>query len=680
MGDSARDGKLTAEVGPVPDRSPALVRAIRSISTWLAGASVALGVAVLLGWALEVPVLKSGHPGLPPMRPNAALAFILIGAGLVLRRRERTRRLAVVLACVALAVGLATSLEWALDVDLGIDELLFRCGPLDGFAHPGRMSFNAAAGFSLLGLALAWLDARPALRRIAGALSAVAAVLALLAVAGHVYSVPTWNRLGFHTAITLHAAIGLLALAVAALLARGDAYLAEILASDSAGGILLRRALPLVVTLPLALELVSRLGVRAGLYDARYDEAARAVLLVTALVWLTIALARRLDAIDRQRRSIGARLAGSENQLRQLFENMSSGFAVHRMVFEGDRPTDYVFLQANRAFEEQTGLQREQIIGKRVSEVMPGFADRHPEFLQDYGDVVTSGRSSRFERYAPALQRWYAVSAYRFAPWHFATVFDDITQQKRSEREIADLNAGLQRRARDLAAANAELEGFSYSVAHDLRSPLRSIAGFSQAAIEEYGDRLDATGREYLRLAREGSLQMARLIDDLLSLAHVAQVEAKRERVDLAAVAREVAADLRRAEPGREVAFDIEPGLVAHCDPSLLRVALQNVLGNSWKFTSRHPSARIAVGSVPSRGRQVFCVSDDGAGFDMAYAHRLTRPFQRLHSVEQFPGNGIGLAIVDRIVRRHGGELWVEGAVENGARVYFHLPGESNGV
>jgi signal transduction histidine kinase len=256
--------------------------------------------------------------------------------------------------------------------------------------------------------------------------------------------------------------------------------------------------------------------------------------------------------------------------------------------------------------------------------------------------------------------------------------FNDMTAQLAATRaRIEELNADLERRVIErtgqLEAANKGLEAFSYSVSHDLRAPLRAIDGFSQALLEEHADRLDAGGRHYLERVRAGSRHMAHLIEDLLNLSRVSRGELRRGPVDLSALARTVAGDLHRAQPERRVEFDIEPGLTAHGDPGLLRVALENLLGNSWKFTRRHPSARIEVRAVVRDGEPVFFVRDDGAGFDMAYADKLFRPFQRLHSADEFEGTGIGLATVQRIVHRHGGRVWGEGTVEGGATFYFHV-------
>ena len=241
-------------------------------------------------------------------------------------------------------------------------------------------------------------------------------------------------------------------------------------------------------------------------------------------------------------------------------------------------------------------------------------------------------------------------------------------------RMKAELERQVAERTAELAAANRELEAFSYSVSHDLRAPLRSIDGFSQAVLEDYADRLDDQGRDYLGRVRAATQHMGHLIDDLIKLARVARAEIKREVVDLSALAGEVLAALRKSEPGREVECRIEPGLTAKGDARLLRVVLDNLLGNAWKFTGRQPQPRIEFCATRGTdGEPAFFVRDNGAGFDMTYAGKLFGAFQRLHTLSEFPGTGVGLATVQRIVHRHGGRVWAEGAVGKGATFYFTL-------
>jgi signal transduction histidine kinase len=249
----------------------------------------------------------------------------------------------------------------------------------------------------------------------------------------------------------------------------------------------------------------------------------------------------------------------------------------------------------------------------------------------------------------------------------------DAARRER-ERDVERLNAQLEQRAVEISAVNRELEAFCYSVSHDLRSPLRSIDGFGQALLEDCAAALPPEGQDHVRRMRAASQRMGRLIDDLLQLSRVTRTELRRELVDLSALAREIAAELAQGAPGRRVTFEIEDGLAAEGDPGLLRVVLENLLGNAYKFTSKHPSGRIAVGRTVRDGKAAFFVADDGAGFDMAYASKLFGAFQRLHGMSEFAGTGIGLATVQRVVRRHGGDIWADAAVDRGATFTFTLP------
>ncbi len=233
--------------------------------------------------------------------------------------------------------------------------------------------------------------------------------------------------------------------------------------------------------------------------------------------------------------------------------------------------------------------------------------------------------------------------------------------------------ASLEERTRQLEAANHELEAFCYSVSHDLRGPLRGMDGFSQALLEDYGDKLDEMGRNYLQRVRKASQTMAVLIDDLLKLSRVTRREFRKGTVNLSAIATAVAQGLRQAAPDRAVEFNIDPDLTATGDERLLHAAFENLLGNAWKYTSKKKKATIEVGATNHNGACAYFVRDDGAGFDMAYADKLFQPFQRLHSASEFEGTGIGLATVQRIVHRHGGRVWAEAAVNKGATVYFTL-------
>jgi len=278
------------------------------------------------------------------------------------------------------------------------------------------------------------------------------------------------------------------------------------------------------------------------------------------------------------------------------------------------------------------------------------------------------------------LSWWQSPSIIRL-PFLFTTaafygyLIDRARREQRQAREQAfvDLERLVAQRTADLTATNHELSTFAYSVSHDLRAPLRAIDAFSQALLEDYDPTLDAQGKDYLRRIRTNTGRMAQLIDDLLQLSRLTRTELYFDVVDLTAMAQGIAADLRRAEPHRDVRWEIQPDLRTHGDPTLLRVLLENLLGNAWKYTGRRPTAHIAFGAAVDGDEIVYFVRDDGCGFDLAFVDKLFRPFQRLHTVDEYAGDGVGLATAQRVVRRHGGRIWVDAALDRGATFFFTL-------
>lgn len=290
--------------------------------------------------------------------------------------------------------------------------------------------------------------------------------------------------------------------------------------------------------------------------------------------------------------------------------------------------------------------------------------------------VLANGVSRR----AAALSRNADRLAHGLPPEPLPVGEDEIAVVDARLREAARLlrvrEDELHDRTKELEAANKELEAFSYSVSHDLRAPLRAIDGFSEAILQDSVERLDAGSKDALRRVRGAARRMGTLIDELLNLSRLTRIEVKRQRVDIAGSAATILADLARRNPARRVDVRIETGLAVEADHELVQIALHNLLDNAWKYTGKTPGARIEIGSSPNGKARVFHVRDNGAGFEMAYAGRLFGAFQRLHVDRDFEGTGIGLAIVQRIVHRHGGRIWAESVVNAGATFYFTLEPE----
>ena len=379
---------------------------------------------------------------------------------------------------------------------------------------------------------------------------------------------------------------------------------------------------------------------------------------------LLVAFGRLRSEIGRRQRSESA-LRSSESFLDSIIENIPD------MVFVKEA-RELRFERINRAGEELLGLERSTLIGKNDFDFFPRaqaefFQTRDREAIrrrvvEDIAEEPIQTKSG---------ERWLHTKKVPVfdedgEPKFLLGISDDITEARKTTAAI--------KAAKEAAElASQELEAFSYSVAHDLRAPLRAIDGFSQALQEDCGEKLDAEGLAYLRRIRAGAQHMAQLIDGLLGLSRMARAEIVRERVDLTRVAEQSAAKLREAHPEKSVELVVEPGLETQGDPRLLGAVFDNLLGNAWKFTGKRAHPRVEVGRKTNGEGPVFFVRDNGAGFEQTYAHKLFGAFQRLHGATEFEGTGIGLATVQRIIRRHGGRIWAEGEVGRGATFYFTL-------
>jgi len=384
-------------------------------------------------------------------------------------------------------------------------------------------------------------------------------------------------------------------------------------------------------------------------------------------------VANELHKIIAQRRAEKA-LLESESRYRTLFQGAAEGILV------ADIETKK-FLYANPAQCRMLGYSREELEKMTLEAIHPKKdLDR---VLIEFMAQARGEKTIALDM--PCLCKDGAIldADIRTTPMVISGrncnvgFFSDNTERNRAKEEIRKLNQDLEKRVIErtlkLEAVNKELEAFAYSVSHDLRAPLRAIDGFSQALLEDYQDKIDSQAKNYLQRVRSAAQRMAQLIDDMLSLSRVSRIELTIQEVNLSKMFREIAADLQGTQPERDVEFIIQDGIEARGDGRLFGIVLENLIGNAWKFTSKHPTARIEFGMLEQKEGQVYFIRDDGAGFDMNYAQKLFGAFQRLHTTTEFPGTGIGLATVQRVIHRHGGRVWAEGEVEKGATIYFTI-------
>jgi PAS domain S-box-containing protein len=372
--------------------------------------------------------------------------------------------------------------------------------------------------------------------------------------------------------------------------------------------------------------------------------------------------------VTTERKKAEQALQESEQRFREMFES-------HQAIMLLIEPESGRIVDSNKAAVEFYGYPREVLVKMNIADINQLPANEVAKQRQK----TLNKQTKQFifpHRLANGEIRTVEVNSSPIKINNQQILFSiiqDVTSREQSEKEIKKLNESLNQQASELKIINNELEAFSYSVSHDLRAPLRSMAGFSNALIEDYADKLDDQGKEYLKHIQDSSELMARLIDDLLKLSRVTRSDMNYEKVNLTDMAQESIAQLQEAEPQRKAAFSIAPDIIAFGDRNLLRIVLDNLLGNAWKFSSKVTEPRIEMGILTRNGKQTYFIRDNGVGFDMTYADKLFKPFQRLHLASDFAGTGIGLATVQRIIHRHGGEVWAESKVGEGATFYFTL-------
>jgi len=388
----------------------------------------------------------------------------------------------------------------------------------------------------------------------------------------------------------------------------------------------------------------------------------------------------RLQSVLRditQRRAAQEALSRSEKLYRSLFENMMHGFTYCKAIYIDGVLKDYIYLAVNNEYENVLNLKN--IVGKKVSEVAPGLFESDPLYAEVVGRVLQSGIPEKFESYAAPLHKWIAVSIYSPEKGYFVGLVDNITERKNAEERTKQINVELEerviKRTDQLRKTNDELEAFSYSVSHDLRAPLRAIIGFTAILEEDYSSQLDAEAKRITGIIKHNTTKMGNLIDDLLSFSRMGRQDVIKTHINFTSLVNEVVGSIDNKENNnKHIKWRIHKLPSVKADINTMRQVWINLVSNAVKYSAKTAEPVIEIGSFNKNGQVIFYVKDNGIGFDEKYKNKLFKVFQRLHGPDEFEGTGIGLAIVEKVISKHGGEVWAEATLNEGATFYFSLP------
>jgi len=636
--------------------------------------SILVGASAILSWWLNLPNLGRIYPGLAQTAPNSALSLVFIGIALWESSR---RRVAVIFALVVFILSSLTFAEYALDRDLGIDRIFAPQSAIDS-AAPVRMSPIGAVVFIAVSAALMMTLFEWSLP-IAQMLSLLTSFLGTLVITGYVFQIRALFAVGTYTPMSAQMAVMSAVLGLGVLMLRHDRGLMSVLASPNVGGVVARRLLPIGIGFPFLLGLLAYASQIVRLGRTQFGGVIFlfvGILIFTAPILWTAGILYRTD----KKREQAERHLAAQYEVARILSTLSPAHEVAQPVLEEicakigwdaaiiwEIEPDGKLLRPLAAINADTSpdptlAANAFTLGQTL---WTSGAAAFPIRTRDGTAGVIQCRTSRAQRRDDEVVLVMEAITAQIA---------QFVERKRVDREIRRLNRDLQERAGQLEAANKELEAFSYSVSHDLRAPLRHISGFVQLLAKTAGQTLDDRGNRYVTVIAESCVKMGQLVDDLLSFSRMSRAQLTHTRVDLNKILQQVKAELAPEAAGRNIEWAMEPLPEVMGDAAMLRIVLMNYVANALKYTRRKDIARITIGCSSTDTETTVFVQDNGAGFEMKYAGKLFGVFQRLHRDDEFEGTGIGLATARRVINRHGGRTWAEGAGGTGATFYFSLP------
>ncbi len=640
----------------------------RRFSEYLSILIIFVGFIVLIGWMFNISILLSPSSGFSTIKSNVGLVFILIGVSIFLlqskRANKNNRRIAQILAFFVVLIGFLTLIEYIFNINLGIDQILFK-ETIGAFhtSSPNRMAFSAALNTLFVGISILLLDIKLHRDyRPAQFFAIIGGLISLLALLGYVYNVSTLYYIPQYTAIALYAALTFILVFTAIMFARPNKGIMSLIVSKSLGGVLSRRLLPLIIIVPILLGEIWKEGVNLGFYDNSFSYV---LLVFSIIIFLSIILwttANSIKKIDNDRYKVREDLRLSNLYNRSLIEASVDPLVT---IDPDGKITD-----VNKSTEFVTGFNREDIIGTDFSDY---FTD--PKHARDgYHQVFDEGIVRDYElviknkngQITPVL---YNASVYKDGSNNVIGVFAsarDITELKEAENN-------LKIKIEELTRSNAELEQFAYVSSHDLQEPLRMIASYLQLLERKYKGKLDAKADKYINFSVDGATRMQKLIDDLLAFSRVTTKANELKPTDLESVYNEILSNLEVLIDENNAIVNHDPLPVVMADKTQISQVFQNLINNAIKFHSKdQPKIKISVNE--ENNQWLFSVQDNGIGIDPKHSDRIFEIFKRLHKKRDYPGTGIGLAICKKIIERHGGRIWVKSELGKGSTFYFTLP------
>jgi len=626
-----------------------------------------IGVLFIMGWLFDIGILKTPVSNFSTVKSNTAFSFILIGISIWLLQEKRINPrnllIARVLSVIILLIGSLTLFEYISGVNLGIDQILFM-EPQGAFQTPSlnRMSLVAASSFLLIGISLLTLDNEKNRNlQVFQFLIIIVGLVAFLVALGYFYQTtiyPVQNT----TAPSPYGSIMLVVIALAVLASRPDRGFMEILTSDRISGIFGRRILLVIIFVPLFFGWLRILGERSGLYDAAFGTAITifsTILILIILIWLSIL---SIDKTDIKRMNAEESIRRQANLL-----NLT-----HDAIFVRNLNDEITFW--NKGSEETYGWSQRDALGRVTPELLQAEYPKPLDEIQ--ADVLNYGQwdgelkhKKRDGTSIIVLSRWSLQKDVNGKPLGFLEINTDITKRKEAQEKLKGLIEELKR-------SNYELQQFTYITSHDLQEPLRSIASFSQLLERRYKDKLDKDADEYINFVVDASTRMKEMIQGLLDYSNIGTRKEEFESLNVEDILKQVLSNLNALIEENDAVVAHDPLPVITADRGLLVKLFQNLIENAIKFRKpdEHPKIHISTYLNKKNKEYVFSVADNGIGIETQYSDKIFEIFKRLHTIDEYRGTGIGLAICKRIVERHGGRIWVESELGKGSVFYFTLP------